>query len=149
MDIVRLAGVGLAAAMLGGTAWGQAVPYNQPKPSYEEALTAVTWGGCKRADAERYIRFFCPEGEALWYFTVEGRPEHETYFVGPIRYVRHAMPIFGDYRNKPSQSREGSLERIRAHQSWMGEILRIWREDAQRMQERLRDSGKLYPLEPS
>jgi hypothetical protein len=147
MGMVRLAGLGLAVVAMSGAAWGQV--RSEKRPTYEEALTSVTWGGCQRADAERFIRFYCPEGEALWYFTVEGRPEHETYFVGPVRESGRGMPIFGDYRVSRSPSQEVAPERIRAHQEWVKGILKIWREDAERMRLLIkRDRGRLYPLEP-
>lgn len=146
MAIRKLALAGAAALLACGAAWGQ-----QSKPTYEEALTAVTYGGCERADADRYIRFYCAEGEALWYFTIEGRPEHETYFVGPVRgFGGNRLPIAGAYRGGSSQSREAALERIRVHQEWMRGIIKIWQQDAERMQAQLkRDRGRLYPLEPS
>ncbi|HEX5007979.1 MAG TPA: hypothetical protein VFV70_12750 [Hyphomonadaceae bacterium] len=167
MDMVRLAGVGLAAVLLGGAAWGQAVP----RPSYQEALTAVTEGGCERTEAERYIRYYCGQSEALFYFTHEGRPEHEAYFVAPAYpvvfdrftvvppdlrrspddapFVSNFSSGFGRGRPVGATSREESRERMAAWSAWQREIIEVSRADAERMQARVkRDRGRLYPLEP-
>jgi hypothetical protein len=83
--MIRKLVFGSAMALLTcAMAWGQA------KPTYDDALAAVTDGGCERSETERYVRFHCQEGEALWYFTHEGRPEHAAYFVAP------AYPLFFD-----------------------------------------------------
>ena len=142
MDIVRLAGAGLAAVVICGAAWGQT-----PKPTYEDALTAVTEGGCKRTEAERYIRYYCEQSEALFYFTHEGRPEHTGYFIGPAYgFERNLSPMVGGYDGRGVASREAALERIKVYHEWTREMIAVWQEDARRMKG---DSGlRLYPLEP-
>jgi hypothetical protein len=163
MEMVRLAAVGLAAASVGGAAWGQA------KPSYDEALTAVSNGACQRSESARYVRFYCPEGEALWYFTIEGRPEHEAYFVAPsypVVFDRFTVvppdprrrpddaPFVSSFssgfsRGRPvdANSREEARERAAAWSAWLNEIIGVSRADAAAMQPK-RGRGKVYPLEP-
>jgi hypothetical protein len=144
MDTFRLAGVALAAAAVGGAAWGQA----GPKPSYDGALTAVIEGGCQRTQAERYVRYFCEEGEAFWYFTHEGRPEHAAYFVAPAyrdlpdRFASN----FGHGDPYATKNREEAQERMKAWLAWQRDIIEISKADAASMPRQRR--GKRYPLEP-
>jgi hypothetical protein len=155
--IRKLVVAGAAAWLAGGVAWGQT------KPDYDEALTAVVDGGCERTETERYIRFFCEEGQAFWYFTHDGTPEHEAYFVAPAYPVlfkpftvlppdKQDVPIvshFGRGRPAGANGREEARERMKAWQVWQREVLEASRKDAENMPPPRRDRGKLYPLEPA
>ena len=167
MSIVRLAALGLALVATSGAASAQV-----EKPTYEQALNAVTAGvlagQCERTEAERYIRFYCEEGEALWYFTIEGRPEHEAYYVAPARPAVQGRlvvprrdpgmrpdnaPVFSNFGHGTLSPRAASaeerLERSKAQQAWMKDVIEASREDAERMNRPKRDRGRLYPLESS
>ena len=157
MMIRKLVLAGAAAWLASGAAWGQ------ERPSYDEALTAVVDGGCERTEAERYVRFFCEEGEAFWYFTHEGTPEHEAYFVAPAYPLvvdrfsalprdKQDVPVitnFGRGRPAGANDREEARERMKAWQAWQREVVEVSRKDVENMPPPKRDRRKLYPLQPS
>lgn len=146
------AALALAAASLHGSALGQEKT-PPPRPTYEEAFAAVTGGGCERKDAENHIRFHCAEGRSLWYFTLEGRPEHPTYHVRQdyiFKFNGIANPNPNWVQSSPGFGRGGRGIDLEAFNIWTREINKVWREEALRAAPApRRGEGKLYPLEPS
>jgi hypothetical protein len=137
------AAVAAAVVSAWAPAWGQQSP-----PAYEEALAAVSEGRCERAETDRHIRFYCEEGEALWYFTPERHTAHPTYFVAPGRTISTKAPIVGGTKGRFA-SEEASQEWRAARVAWMRDIFAVWRADAQRLQPApKRDGGRFYLLDP-
>ena len=158
MDIVRLAGVGLAAMAVSGAAWGQMVNPAMLRPGPEETLKAVADAGCERSETAAFVRFYCAEGEAFWYFTHEGRPEHPGY---QVMSAHDSMPsgfdrfVIGPPPTKPAAQstfgfgRGGMGANVEAYGAWTKAVYAAWQTDAANLRRpQKRGRGKLYPLEP-
>jgi hypothetical protein len=153
--MIRLAVLGVAAllcAMVCGAAWSQA---RQAAPSPEKALAAVIEAGCKRAEADSFIRFHCEEGQALWYFTREGRPEHPAYLVFHDRQLDHSGLIIPDGELPQGRFGFGRGDSGSDHEAfkvWNKEVLKSWTRTAPHVSPffgKREPRGKVYPLDPS
>jgi hypothetical protein len=149
----RLAALAVAIAA-SGAAWGQTS--FDPGPAPDKLWEAVNSAGCERSETEAFVRFYCEEGGALWYFTHQGRPEHPAYqvmSVDDLPYDRFVL-IPRDRRESGRQTtgfgRGGFGGNYETQSAWLRGIHDAWKEDVARLQLKpRRDRGKLYPLEPS
>ena len=128
MSLVRLAALGLAAIVVCGRAQAQTPsPDFQPlAPPYEEMLGAVAEAGCERSETSSFIRFFCEEGRAVWYFSQAGRLKHPDYRVLPAYRARGPADIAAT--NRALQQIKGvtwfdSAEELDAFMVWMREVI--------------------------
>jgi len=135
----------------GGAAQAQTRPGYELSAPYEDVFRAVTEANCERKETKSFIRFFCEEGDALWYFTQAGRLEHPGY---------RALPLFRGARDETWAAnralrqisgfgRFDSRERLDAYMAWMREVVRDQSElarDAATPKFKREPRGKLYPL---
>jgi hypothetical protein len=77
MQIGKLAGALVAAAMMSGAAWGQEAA--KTAVTYEDALQAVQIGGCDRQETNAYVVYRCIDQGANVFFTRPGQRAHPAY----------------------------------------------------------------------
>ena len=141
MISIRLAAI---VAMLAASGAAQA----QRPASYEEMPKTVTEANCERKETKSFIRFFCEEGRAFWYFTQAGKLEHPGYRALPAG--RWSWDDTGA-ANRALQRINGfgrfdSAEKRDAYLAWMREVSADSSSDAASPQFKREPRGKLYPL---
>jgi hypothetical protein len=153
MNSIRVAAVAMLAAC-GAAALGQTRPGYELSAPYEDVFRAVTEAGCERKETRSYIRFFCEEGQAFWYFTQVGRPEHPGYRALPSYWGREngAGTASRALRQINGFGRFDSAEKRDAYLAWMREVSADSAKSATDPglipKFKREPRGKLYPLEP-
>jgi hypothetical protein len=150
---LALAGMAICGALCWG-AWGQTPPPNhgawadkdaegRPAPMtfgwfhqrqllYSQVVAKLTDAGCKREEAETFIRFYCEASPKQWYLTKPGQAEHPGMSVsaegtGENRTVGHARMLSEKLTLNPEPP---SIEWREAYAVWLEKLPNRYRPPA-------------------